>query len=86
MMAVEDTVKGASGGHGRSPLQGERLHDGGGATAGAVVAPRQVQGHDRLVDALWRVGRVALGALSSFLGPGGMRRIVATPPRVAPTF
>src|SRR6266852_1842325 len=85
-MAVYNTVNGSSGGHGLSPWLGERLHDGGGATACAVLEQRQVQGHDGPFDAFWRVGRVALGAFRPFLGPGGMVRIVATPPLGEATF
>ena len=85
-MAAQNTVNGSSGGHGLYALLGERLHDGHGATACAVLASCQVQGHDGPFDACWRLGRVALGSFRLFLSPGGILGIVATPPFVEPTF
>ena len=56
------------------------------APACAVVAQRQVQGHDGSFDMFWRLRRVALGSFRSFLSPGGIVGIVATSPLVEPAF
>jgi hypothetical protein len=64
---------------------GERLPHGGDATAGAVVAQRQVPGHDGSFDTFWRLRRVVLGSFRVFLGPGSIGSVVAIPPLIKPT-
>ena len=85
-MAASNTIHGASGGHGRSPLLGERGRDGRHATPWAVVDQRQVERPDGPFDAFRGLGRGALGSCGPFLGPGGILGIIATPPLVEPTF
>jgi hypothetical protein len=65
---------------------GERLPHGGDATAGAVVAQRQVPGHDGSFDTFWRLRRVVLGSFGAFLGPGGLGCVGAIPPRGEPAL
>ena len=67
-------------------MLGERLHDGGGAPARAVVASCRVQGHDGPYDVCWRSGRGVLGSCRPCPDPGGTLRIIASPPLVEPTF
>jgi len=86
IMTAYHTVNGASRGHGRNPVLGERPHDGGGTPTCAVVASRFIQGHDGPCDVFWRLGRVALGSGGPFLGPSGILCIIAIPPRIEPTF
>jgi hypothetical protein len=86
LMTASKTGHGASRGHGRNPVLGERPPDGGGTPTGAVVASRFIQGHDGPCDVCWRVGRVALGSGGPCLGPSGMRCLRALPPLREPTF
>ena len=86
VMTAYNTVHGSSGGHGLETVLGERLHDGGDATACAVVASRSMQGHHGPCDVFWRVGRGVLGSFGPFLDPGGISGIIAIPPLVEPTF
>src|SRR6267142_24785 len=84
-MTASHTVNGASRGHGRNPVLGERPPDGGGTPTCAVVASRFLQGHDGPCDVCWRLGRGALGSGGPCLGPRGMRCLRAIPPRREPT-
>ncbi len=85
-MAAYKTRQRASCGYGRDTWRGERVPEGGAATACAVGAQRQGQRHDGPCAACRGWGRVALGSWGPFLSPGGMRCLIALPPRGAPTF
>jgi hypothetical protein len=65
---------------------GERLHQGGDATACAVVAQRQGQGHDGSFDLCWRLRRMGLGSFRAFFGPGSIGSVVAIPPLIEPAL
>lgn len=85
-MAGDNTVEGASGGHGHNPLLRTHLSKSRGATPCAVVEQHPGERHDGPFDVCRGWGRVALGSCGPFLGPGGMLGLIATPPLVEPTF
>jgi len=64
----------------------ERLLDGSGTTAFAMMGQRMAQGHDDLGDALGRFGRSGSGASALLFAPGGISGPGALPPFVEPTF
>ena len=67
-------------------MLGERLHDGGGPPARAVVASRCRQGDESLGDVFGHLGRGVLGACRPFLDPGGIGGIIALSPLIEPAF
>ena len=85
-IAVEHPIDRSLCRHRLSPWLCERLRDGRGTTALAMLGQRLAQGPDAVCEALGRCGRGGAGASAPCCAPGGIRGQGAIPPFVEPAF